>query len=168
MLSKNDVRDSLIHEYQVIQRIVSKLPAGCEDYRISPTQRSTLELLHYLLLLGPGVMHAANDNGFAWFTENSPNCASVGLADAPVHLDGAIAEMKHLFDGWTDDEFANRAVSIPNMGDWTLGTWMLNTACKFVPAYKLQLFHHAKAAGNTGLDTWDAWFDNGETARPPA
>ena len=52
------------------------------------------------------------------------------------------------------------------MGDWTVQTWLLNTACKFVPAYKLMLFHHAKAAGNAEIDTWDAWMDTGEMPRP--
>jgi len=166
MLSKDNVRDSLIHEYQVIKQLVSKLPDGCEDYRISPTQRSTIELLRYLLLVGPAVMHAANDNGFAWLEQNAPHCSNVSLADVPSHLDGAMAEMNHVFAGWSDDDFAKRQVSIASMGDWTVGTWLLNTACKFVPAYKLQLFHHAKACGNTGLATWDAWMDNGKVTRP--
>jgi len=168
MLSKDHVRDSLMHEYRVIKQLVSKLPDGCEDFRISPTQRSTIELLRYLALVGPGVMHAANDNGFAWVEQNAPACESVPLAEVPAYLDGAMAEMTHLFSNWSEDEFATRAVSVPGMGEWTLQTWMLNTACKFVPAYKLQLFHHAKACGNTDLDTWDAWMDNGGVTRPSA
>lgn len=168
MLSKDDVRDCLLHEYQVIKQLVAKLPEGCEEFRISPTQRSTIELLRYLALLGPGVLHAGNDSGFAWLQENGPHTSALTVAEVPAHLDGAMAEMTHLFSTWSDDEFATRAVSIPGMGEWTLQTWALNTACKFLPAYKLQLFHHAKACGNTDLDTWDAWMDNGESERPAA
>lgn len=166
MPSKSDVRDSLVHEYKVIKQLASKLPEGSEDYRISPDQRSTAELLKYLSLVGPGLIHAANDNGFTWFGENAEKVESMTLAEAPDYLDGAIAEMEALFEGISEEDFENRAVSVEGMGDWTVQTWLLNTACKFVPAYKLMLFNHAKAAGNAELDTWDAWMDTGEVPRP--
>ena len=165
MLSKNDIRDTLVNEYQVIKQLISKLPEGSEEYRISPTQRSTIELVRYLSLVGPAIVHAANDNGFAWFGENAPKVESLTLAEAPTYIDGAVAEMQHLFDGMSDEDFANREVHVEGMGDWTVQTWLLNTACKFLPAYKLMLFHHAKACGNTELDTWDSWFDDGEAKR---
>ena len=166
MLSKNDVRDTLVNEYKVIKQIVSKLPEGSGDFRLSPTQRSTMELLGYLTLLGPGLLHAANDNGFAWFGEKGATLESLTLADVPAALDSAIEEMNALFEGMSDEDFASSEVSIEGMGDWTNQTWLLNTACKFVPSYKLMLFHHAKAAGNTELGTWDAWMDNGEVPKP--
>ena len=162
MLSKNDVRDSLINEYKVIKQLASKLPEGSEDYRISEGQRSTIELLRYLTLLGPGVVHAGNDNGFGWLGENGPAAEQLTLAEIPAHLDGAMAELNALFETLSEEDFANRQVSLEGMGDWTMQTWLLNTACKFLPAYKLMLFHHAKAAGNAELGTWDAWLDNGE------
>jgi hypothetical protein len=166
MLNKSDLRDTMIHEYKLIKQLTAKLPEGSEDYRISPNQRSTMELLRYLTLLGPGLVHAANDNGFAWFGENGPKVESLALAEIPAHLDGAIAEMSALFDGMSDEDFDKREVSVEGMGDWTVKTWLLNTACKFIPAYKLMLFHHAKAAGNGDIDTWDAWMDTGEAPRP--
>ena len=166
MLGKNDLRDSLVQEYKIIKQLVGKLPAGSEDYRISPDQRSTMELLRYVCLLGPGLLHAANDNGFAWFGENNPKLEELTLADVPGHLDGAIAEMESLFEGLSDDDFAARPVSVEGMGEWTVQSWLLNTAHKFLPAYKLMLFHHAKAAGNGEIGTWDAWMDNGEVPKP--
>jgi hypothetical protein len=168
MLSKNDVRDSLVHEYKVIKQLVSKLPGGSEDYRLSENQRSTIELLRYLTLVGPGIIHAGLEDGFAWFGANGPAVEKLTLAEVPAHLDGAIAEINTLFENMSDEEFANKPVSVPGMGDWTMNTWLMNTACKFVPAYKLMLFHHAKAAGNGDIGTWDAWMDNGEVPAPTA
>jgi len=166
MLTKDEVCASLLHEYRNIRQLIGKLPAGSEDDRISPTQRSTIELLQYLLMLGPGVLHAANDGGFKWFEENGPRCQSVTFKEAPEYVDGAMAEMEHLFSLWSEEEFTTREVTVPGMGTWTLQGWVLNTLCKFLPAYKLQLFHHAKASGNTDLNTWDAWFDDGQADRP--
>ena len=166
MLSKNDLRDSIVNEYKIIKQLVGKLPEGSADYRISPEQRSTIELLRYLCIMGPGTLHAANDNGFAWIGENAPKLESLTLPDVPAHLDGAIAEMESVFEGWSDEDFASKAVSIEGMGDWTLQGWVLNTTQKFTPAYKLMLFNHAKAAGNTDIGTFDAWLDNGEVQQP--
>ena len=162
MLTKNDVRDSLLHEYKVIKQLVTKLPEGSEDYRISENQRSTIELLRYLTLVGPGVIHAGNDNGFAWFGENAAAVENLSLAEIPAHLDGAMAEITALLDGMSDEDFANKPVSVQGMGDWDMKNWLLNTVCKFVPAYKLMLFHHAKAAGNADIGTAEAWLDTGE------
>ena len=168
MLTKNDIRDSIIHEYKVIKQLVSKLPEGSEGYRLSEGQRSTIELLRYLALLGPGMVHAANDNGFDWLGENAAAVDHLTLGDVPAHLDGAMAELSTLFDAMSDEDFTSREVSVEGMGDWTIQTWLLNTVCKFMPAYKLMLFHHAKGAGNGELGTWDAWLDNGEVPAPAA
>ncbi len=166
MLSKSDLRDTIINEYKIIKQLVSKLPEDAADYRISPNQRSTLELSRYLCLLGPGLIHAGIDNGFAWFGENNPKLESLTLAEVPGYLEGAINEMESLFEKMTDEDFASREVRVEGMGEWTMQSWLLNTACRFIPSYKLMLFHHAKAAGNSDIDTWDAWMDNGTMPRP--
>ena len=168
MLGKNDIRDMLINEYKVIKQLATKLPEGSEDYRISEGQRSTIELLRYLTLIGPATVHAALDNGFSWFAANAPASEQVTLAEVPAYLDGAMAETSGLLDRMSDEDFASKPVSVEGMGDWTIQTWLLNTACKFVPAYKLMLFNHAKAAGNHEIGTWDAWLDNGEVPAPPS
>lgn len=168
MLDKNDVRDSLINEMKIVKQLVSKLPEGSEDFRLSEDQRSTIELLRYIAVMGPGVVHAGNDGGFQWIGENAAAVENIELDDMPGYLDGAIAEMQGLFEKMTAEDFANKPVSIEGMGDWTMKTWLLNTVCKFVPAYKLMLFHHAKAAGNSDIGTWDAWLDNGEIPAPNA
>ena len=166
MLSKDHIRDNIVNEYKIIKQLVTKLPEGAEDYRISDNQRSTIELLRYVTLMGPGVIHAGNDNGFAWIGENAAATENLSMADIPSHLDGAIGEINTLFGNMSDEDFENRAVSVEGMGDWTMQTWLLNTVVKFVPAYKLMLFNHAKAAGNGDIGTWDAWIDNGEVPAP--
>ena len=168
MISKNDIRDSLVNEYKIIKQLVSKLPEGSEDFRFSDNQRSTIELARYLTLVGPGVIHGGLDNGFQWFGENGPAVENLTLAEIPAHLDGAINEIQSLFDNMSDEDFENRDVSVEGMGDWKMKGWLLNTAMKFVPAYKLMLFNHAKAAGNADIGTWDAWIDNGEVPAPNA
>ena len=166
MLSKNDVRDAILNEYKIIKQLVTKLPEGSDDFRISDDQRSTIEVLRYLTLVGPGVVHAGLDNGFTWVGENAAASEKLGMADIPAYLDGAMAEIHGLFEKMTDEEFANRDVHVEGMGDWKMNTWLLNTVMKFVPAYKLMLFNHAKAAGNADIGTWDAWMDNGEVPAP--
>lgn len=166
MLSKNDLRDSIVNEFKIIKQLVGKLPEGSGEFRISPEQRSTTELLRYICVMGPGTLHAANDNNFGWIGANAPKLESVEVADMPAELDRAIGEIESVFAGWSDEDFDTRAVSIEGMGDWTLKGWLLNTTQKFTPAYKLMLFNHAKAAGNTEIGTFDAWMDNGDVSKP--
>ncbi len=166
MIGKNELRDSILHEYKVIKQLVSKLPDGVENYRISDDQRSTIELLRYLVPLGPGTLHAAKDSSFAWFGANAERFEALGLADMPAALDESMTEIAALFDGISDEQFEKGEVAVEGMGEWTVQGWLLNTTARFVPAYKLMLFHHAKAAGNGELNTWDAWMDNGEVPRP--
>ena len=168
MLTKDHLRDYVVNEYKIIKQLVTKLPEGSEDFRISENQRSTIELLRYLTLIGPASIHAGFDNGFQWFGENAKAVENLTLAEIPSYLDGAIAEVEGLFDKMTEDDFAKREVSIEGMGDWTMQAWLLDTTCKFLPAYKLMLFNHAKGAGNTDIGTFDAWWDNGEVPAPSA
>ncbi|HWA41513.1 MAG TPA: hypothetical protein VG712_07900, partial [Gemmatimonadales bacterium] len=52
MIAKSHLLDSMLHECTVAQHLHSKLPAGSFDYRPTPGQRSTAELLQYLSVIG--------------------------------------------------------------------------------------------------------------------
>lgn len=168
MITKNELRDSLIHELKVIRTLMTKLPEGAGDYRPSPDQRSTLELAHYLCKVGQGCVRAGLEGSFEWFGSEGGRYDSLRFAEIPAVLDQEITEISRLFAEMTDEDFADKTVDMQaaGMGTWKLQGWLLNTALKFTAAYKLQLFLYAKAAGNGALDTFDAWMDTGGVPRP--
>ena len=168
MITKNDLRDAILYDCKIAQALIAKLPDGAADYRPTPGQRSTLELAQYLCKVGQGCTHAGLDGNFDWFGSNSERYDALTLDQIPVALDEEMAEITRLFDGMSDDDFANKAVDMEaaNMGKWSMQGWLLATTLKFTTAYKMQLFLYAKAGGNKELDTWDAWMDTGGVPRP--
>jgi hypothetical protein len=168
VITKNDLRDAILYDCKIAQALIAKLPDGAADYRPTPGQRSTLELAQYLCKVGQGCTHAGLDGNFDWFGSNSERYDALTLDQIPAALDEEMAEITRLFDGMSDDDFANNAVDMQaaNMGKWSMQGWLLATTLKFTTAYKMQLFLYAKASGNTDLDTWDAWMDTGGVPRP--
>jgi hypothetical protein len=170
VITKNELRDAILYDFKIARALIAKLPDGAGDYRPTPKQRSTLELAQYLCKVGQGCAHAAIDSSFDWFGSNSERYDALTLEQIPAALDDEMAEITRLFDGISDDDFANKPVDMEavGMGKWTMQGWLLATCLKFTTSYKMQLFLYAKSAGNTELDTWDAWMDTGGVPRPQA
>ena len=168
MITKNEIRDAIIYDLKISQALIAKLPDGAADYRPTPGQRSTLEVAQYLCKVAQGCTHAGMDGSFDWFAKHSDRYDSLSLKEIPAALGEEMAEVTRLFDGMSDDDFANKDVDMEasGMGKSSLQGWLLSTTLKFTAAYKMQLFLYAKAAGNSDLNTWDAWMDTGGLARP--
>ena len=170
MITKNELRDAVLYDLKVAQALIAKMPAGAADYRPSPEQRSTLELAQYLCKAAQGCVHAGIDGGFDWFGGNSERFDSLTLEQIPAALDEEMSELTRLFDGISEDDFANKSVDMEaaGMGKWTMQGWLLATCFKFTTSYKMQLFLYAKAAGNDDIWTPDCWagIDMSRDARP--
>src|SRR5215510_5324888 len=69
VLIKSELIGSLQHEVHVLLHLASKIDRLKLDYRPTPKQRSTFELLKYMSFMGPLMVEAANKGGFdqaAW------------------------------------------------------------------------------------------------------
>src|SRR3954471_188673 len=69
VMTKAELIGSLQHEVDILLHLASKIDRTALDYRPTPKQRSTLELLQYLTIMGPGLIDAANAGKFdpaAW------------------------------------------------------------------------------------------------------
>src|SRR6476620_2787591 len=69
VLTKSELIASLQHEVHVLLHLAGKIDRAQLDYRPTPKQRSTLELLRYLSVMGPAMVEAANRGAFdraAW------------------------------------------------------------------------------------------------------
>ena len=54
MLAKNDIRDLIFKEIDICLHLHGQVPEGGMDYRPTPDQRSTLELLRYISVCAIG------------------------------------------------------------------------------------------------------------------
>ena len=64
VLNKSELIASLQHEVRILLHLASKIDRATLDYRPSPKQRSTIELLKYLSVMGPALVEAAKAGGF--------------------------------------------------------------------------------------------------------
>ncbi len=69
VITKSELISSLQHEVNILLHLASKIDRAKLDYRPTPKQRSTLELLQYLSIMGPGLVKVAQAGKFdpaAW------------------------------------------------------------------------------------------------------
>src|SRR5262252_9098036 len=64
VLTKPELIGSLKHEVNILLHLAGKIDRGKLDYRPTPNQRSTLELLQYLTIMGPVLVRAAKAGRF--------------------------------------------------------------------------------------------------------
>ena len=157
MISKSHLLDSMLHECTVAQHLYSKLTPACFDYRPSPTQRSTTELLQYLSVIGiAGSTCMAEHNWklFAPFSERAKTMPAVDFVEA---MDRQKAELIAFFKAMPEERLATQEAPLPGGVTQPLAVALMNGPLKWLTAYKLQLFLYAKAAGIEGIGTSNAW-----------
>ena len=69
VLTKPELIASLQNEVQILLHLATKIDRAKLDYRPTPKQRSTIELLRYLSMMGPALVQAAKAGAFdgaAW------------------------------------------------------------------------------------------------------
>ena len=59
VLTKSELIASLQNEVRILLHLASKIDRAMLDYRPTPKQRSTIELLKYLSVMGPALVQAA-------------------------------------------------------------------------------------------------------------
>ena len=157
VLSKSELIASLQHEVHVLLHLAGKIDRAQLDYRPTPKQRSTLELLRYLSFMGPVMIESAKRGTFdpaLWNAAEQP----VKAAD----FDQAVATIATLRDAfatslgaWSDDDFR---VEIEMFGRTsTRGAFIVSNVLNAHAAYRMQLFLYLKACGREELNTMNLW-----------
>ena len=69
VLTKDELIGSLQNEIRILLHLASKIEPQMLDYRPTPKQRSSIELLRYLSMMGPALVEASKAGTFdpaAW------------------------------------------------------------------------------------------------------
>jgi hypothetical protein len=157
VLTKSELIASLQHEVHVLLHLASKVEPTMLDYRPTPKQRSTLELLKYLSIMGPGLVRAAKAGTF------DPAVWTVAQQAADARdFDGTLAaiaaqkeEYATLLADVSDDDFR---AEIEMFGRKTVrGPFIVNLVLCGCAAYRTQLFLYLKACGREELSTMNLW-----------
>jgi hypothetical protein len=157
VLTKPELITALQNEVRILLHLAGKIDRTKLDYRPTPKQRSTIELLRYLSIMGPFLVRAARTgwDPTAWGATAKESEARdfdqtlnviAGHADAYATMLGEMsdADLRSEMDG-----FDGKKVS--------RGAFIVNLVLCGCAAYRTQLFMYLKACGRDELGTMNLW-----------
>jgi hypothetical protein len=161
VLTKDELLASLKSEVRILLHLAGKVDPSKLDYRPTPTQRSTLELLQYMAIMGPTQL-AVIEGGV--FNRASLSAAWRPAEEAAKEMDydqalSAIqkqsAEYKRILGSWTDADFR---AEVDMFGTKTTrGSLLVSMVLGGFAAYRTQLFCYLKSCGRDELNTMNLW-----------
>jgi len=157
-LSKSELIASLRNEVHILLHLASKIDRTQLDYRPTPQQRSTIELLRYLSLLGPMLVQAAESGAV------DPVAAKAAIDIAATwDVDQTVAEIakhEHLYESLlagVSDAYLRGEIEVSGTRT-TRGAFIVKWVLCGYAAYRTQLFLYLKACGRGELGSSDLWF----------
>lgn len=157
VLTKSELIGSLKHEARILQHLAAKVDRTHLDYRPTPKQRSTLELLQYLTIMGPELIKAAKAGGF-----DTASWTAAEQAAKARDFDQTVAALAEQADQYaavlgamSDDDYR---AEIEMFGQkYSRGAFIVNMVLCGHAAYRTQLFCYLKSCGREELSTWNLW-----------
>jgi len=157
VLTKEELIASLQNEVRILLHLASKIDRSKLDYRPTPKQRSTIELLRYLTIMGPNLVPAIKTGAF--------DGAAFGAAQAAanaMNLDQVLAAIEkqgidyaRQLGGWSDGDFRGEIEMFGRKS--SRGSLIVNLVLCGFAAYRTQLFCYLKACGRDELNTMNLW-----------
>ena len=157
VLTKSELIGSLRNEVRILLHLASKIDRSMLDYRPTPKQRSTLELLQYLTVMGPALIEAAKNGSFdvAKWTA-AENAAKQRDFDAVLAAIGSHPDdYARLLSDMADEDFRAEITMFGH--PTTRGAFIVNLVLCGCAAYRTQLFLYLKACGRDELGTTNLW-----------
>ena len=157
VLTKSELIASLQNEVRILLHLASKVDRSALDYRPTPKQRSTIELLQYLTIMGPELIRAAKAGAFdvaAW-TAAEQRAKARDFDQTLAAISAQREEYAQLLDEISDNAFREEITMFGSKT--TRGAFIVNLALSGCAAYRTQLFLYLKACGREELDTMNLW-----------
>jgi hypothetical protein len=148
VLNKEELTASLKNEVRILLHLAGKIEPKMLDYRPTPKQRSTLELLRYLVVMGPQLVRAIKAGAFdgpAWQAAvDEANAMNFEQVLAAIQKQNSI--YPELLSGFTDADFAE-GIDLFGSGKSSRGSVLVNMVLCGCAAYRTQLFLYLKSCG---------------------
>jgi hypothetical protein len=161
VLTKEELIASLQDEVRILLHLASKVDRSRLDYRPTPKQRSTLELLQYLSIMGPlqvGLIKAGTFDRATLSAVWGP--AETAAKDMTFdELVWAIEKQSDQYDellrDWTEADFRGEIDMFGRQA--SRGSLLVNLVLGAHAAYRTQLFCYLKSSGREELNTMNLW-----------
>lgn len=167
ILSTSELVASLQTEVRIVLHLVSKVDADALDYRPTPGQRSTLELVRYLSMMGPAIVRyaLASPPDIAIWTKAEEASLGLTLDQAVARIAEHSEEYAALLGSVPDEKYREAFIDFDGK-QTTVGAFIVNLVLCGCAAYRTQLFLYLKASGQASLNSMNLW--SGADAAAPA
>jgi hypothetical protein len=158
VLTKEELIGSLQNEVRILLHLAGKVDRNKLDYRPTPKQRSTMELLQYLVVMGPLLVRAIKGGAFdppAW-TAASNDAKAMNFDQVLKAIEQQKGAYADLLSGFTEQDF-RAEIDLFGNGKISKGSVLVNLVLAGHAAYRTQLFLYLKACGREELNTMNLW-----------
>ena len=157
VLTKSELIASLQHEADVLLHLAGKVDDRSINYRPTAKQRSTIEWLRYLTIMGPEMIKATKAGGFdpaAW-TAAQQSSETLTLDQVKASLATQRDRIASELGAMSDADFR---IGLEMFGQkYTRGSFLVNTVLCGYAAYRAQIFIYLKSCGREELNTMNLW-----------
>lgn len=159
VLTKAELIGSLQHEVKILLHLISKIDPSMIDYRPTPKQRSTIELLRYMSIMGPQLtngLKAGAFDGAEWGAAQA-EADTKDLAGVTKAIEAQSAFFAETVGAMSDDDFRKQVALFGPGTENSVGGYMVNLVLGGYAAYRTQLFCYLKSCGRDELNTFNLW-----------
>ncbi len=166
MITKDQLLASMRRETDILKHLATKVPDGQLDWRPTPKQRSTLELLQYLTTAAIVPVLAMVHSTWQHAEALEAASARIGTDDFAAAMDQQMQAIEDVVSPLSERDLLERDATLPWGEKTKLGIALVDTGLKTLVAYRMQLFLYCKQSGATQLGPSNCWI--GRDPPPPA
>jgi len=158
VLTKSELIALLQKEVRILLHLITKIDSATLDYRPTPKQRSTIELLRYLTNMGPTLVRYGKGQPL----DAEAMLKAIDIANARSFDDTVTALAAHadlyveLLADVSEEDFRAEITGVDGL-PVTRGQFMVYHVLGQCAAYRTQLFLYLKAGGREELNTMNLW-----------
>ncbi|MEO8201933.1 MAG: hypothetical protein ABI679_15485 [Gemmatimonadota bacterium] len=157
MITKQQLSASMQRDCDIVAHLFSKLSPDAYDYRPSPGQRTTLELLQYLAICVTIGLRCMTEKDWKLFAGLYAHARELKAEDFPEAMDRQKSGIATFFDSVSEQTLETDIAPLPGGLMLPLGEAVMNGPAKWLTAYKMQLFLYVKATSAPEITTPNLW-----------
>ena len=161
ILTTSELIATLKEEVRILLHLAGKVETSMLGYRPTPKQRSTLELLQYMAIMGPTqltvIEHGVFDRptlGATW-SRAEAEAKKMSFEQAVTAIGHQSDEYARRLGAWTDRDFRKEVDMFGRKS--SRGLLVITLVLNGHAAYRTQLFLYLKACGREDLSTMNLW-----------
>ena len=157
VLTKDELIASLKNEVRILLHLAGKVDRKQLDYRPTPKQRSTIELLRYLTIMGPNLIPAVKTGTFdgAAFGASQAAANAMNFDQVLAAIEKQSAFYAQELGSMSDADFRSEIDMFGKKA--SRGSHIVYLALGGFAAYRTQLFCYLKSCGRDDLNTMNLW-----------